>query len=143
MVLRRRRHLQRTSAQGEGNPGPERRGGIHTGAASHKEVHLKGECECQVGSYGEGPPGGGNCMCKGTDVCSGTSEQFVGARAPSGTTVSTEARALSKDHITQGLECRAKEFDLAIRTKLLKLSGGGLCFHTCDMVCQGTCKATM
>lgn len=55
---------------------------------------------CRVGNCGEGTPGGGNCQCKGTDVCSGMSEQSVGAGAPSGTTVSTEARALSKDCIT-------------------------------------------
>ena len=65
-----------------------------------------------MGNCGEGTPGGGNCTCKGTDVCLGTSEQFVGARAPSGMMVSTEAGALSKDHIVQSLECQGKESGL-------------------------------
>ena len=65
-----------------------------------------------MGSCRERPPGGGNCVCKGTEVCSGSSEQFSAAGTPRGAIVSAEARALSQDHILQGLEGRAKEFGL-------------------------------
>lgn len=80
----------------------------------------------QAADCGEGTPGGRNCMCKGTVACSGTSEKFItGARAPSGTAVSTGARALSKDHIVQGLECRAKEFGLVQQASASKIERRG------------------
>lgn len=66
---------------------------------------LKGEWEC---------PGAGVVQpWRNASAKTGTCVLFVGASIPGGTTVSSEARALSKDCIMQGLECRAKEFDFA------------------------------
>lgn len=51
-------------------------------------------------------------MYKATEVCSGTSEQFIAAEAPPVTGVRAESKAQSGDHAVQGLECRAKAFGL-------------------------------
>lgn len=51
-------------------------------------------------------------MYKATEVCSGTSEQFIAAEAPPLTGVRAESKAQSGDHALQGLECRAKAFGL-------------------------------
>ena len=76
-LLRRRFCLQRAGAQEKGNPGPEEQGSLHTGQRWTTRLEF-----CQVASCRERTPSGGNCMCKGIEVCSGTSEKFQGAGAP-------------------------------------------------------------
>lgn len=69
--------------EGNGSPGPQEWERLHTGAASPGQQGLKDDRHCQVGNCGEGSPGGGNCMCKSTEMCSETSEQFIAAGEPS------------------------------------------------------------
>lgn len=49
----------------------------------------------------------------------------IGAGAPSGTTVSTEARALSKNDVIRGLECRARKSGLVQQASASKLEWRG------------------
>lgn len=47
-------------------------------------------------------------MYKGTEVRSGTSEQFIAAEAPPVTGGRAESKAQSGDHTVQGLKCGAE-----------------------------------
>ena len=87
-LLRRRFCLQRAGAQEKGNLGPEEQGSLLTG--QHWTARLE---FCQLGNCRERTPGGGNCMCRGTEVCFVTSEKFQGA--PGEITESTEQRPTS------------------------------------------------